>query len=206
MSESAIGAIVLAGGRSTRLGRDKASAVLLGRPLIQHVIDRIAMVAAEVVVVRAAGQRLPSIECPVPLHIVDDAYEAAGPLAGLYTGLTASTCDRAMAVACDMPLLSEALLRELARRSAECDVVMPMLDRPQPLHAVYARSCAAAIRARLEAGERRLTSFLGDVRVCYVNEADCHRIEPDLRSFLNTNTEEEMRMAEAILAERAKAG
>jgi molybdopterin-guanine dinucleotide biosynthesis protein A len=206
MSDPHVGAIILAGGRSTRLGRDKASAPLLGRPLIQHVMDRVTAIAHEVVVVRATGQQLPSMECPEPLRIVDDAYEAAGPLAGLYTGLNDSNCDRAIAVACDMPLLSEALLLELAQRSAGgCDVVMPMLDRPQPLHAVYARSCAVSIRARLEVGERRLTSFLGDVSVCYVDEQACRRIDPELRSFLNTNTEEDLREAAMILALRAEA-
>jgi molybdopterin-guanine dinucleotide biosynthesis protein A len=205
MSDPHVGAIILTGGRSTRLGRDKASALLLGRPLIQHVMDRVTAIAHEVVVVRATGQQLPSMECPMPLRIVDDAYEAAGPLAGLYTGLKASNCDRALAVACDMPLLCEALLLELARRSAGYDVVMPMLDRPQPLHAVYARLCATAIGTRLDAGERRLTSFLGDVSVCYVDEQACRRIDPELRSFLNTNTEEDVREAAMILALRAEA-
>lgn len=193
------GAIVLAGGRSTRLGRDKASEMLLGRTLLQHVIDRVAPLVAEVIVVRAPGQSLPDIAAAAPVRIVDDAYPGTGPLGGICTGLDAANADRCMAVACDMPLLSHALLSEVLRRSAECDVVMPVLEYPEPLHAVYARTCIEPMRARLEAGQLKITGFLGAVHVCYMREAECRTFDPDLLSFVNTNTEEELSRAEELL-------
>jgi molybdopterin-guanine dinucleotide biosynthesis protein A len=192
-------AIVLAGGRSTRLGRDKACEPLLGRPMLQHVIDRVSMLVDEIVVVRAPGQALPPIGTARPLRLAEDAYPGAGPLGGIYTGLDAAHADRCLAIACDMPLLSAPLLRELLRRSAACDVVMPVIEFPEPLHAVYSRACLGPIREQLEAGQRKITSFLGAVRVCYIREDECRAFDPDLRSFMNTNTQDDLDRARALL-------
>lgn len=192
-------AIVLAGGRSTRFGRDKASEPLLGKPLLQHVVDRVAPLVSELIIVRAPGQALPPIEASIPVTIVDDAYPGTGPLGGIYTGLEAASADRCIAVACDMPLLSGPLLRELLLRSTGCDVVMPVIEYPEPLHAVYGRICLEPMRARLDAGQLKITGFLGAVNVCYMREPECRALDPDLRSFINANTEEDLARAEVLL-------
>jgi molybdopterin-guanine dinucleotide biosynthesis protein A len=193
-------ALIMAGGKSTRLGRDKASELLLGHPLLQHVIDRVSPVVDEIVVVKARGQQLPETSSDLPLRVVEDLYPDCGPLGGIYTGLSSTGAGRCLAVACDMPLLSEPLLRELLRRSAECDVVMPVLEYPEPLHAVYSRACTDPIRERLDSGQLKITNFLGAVHVCYVREDELRRFDPDLRSFSNTNTEEALARARDLLA------
>jgi molybdopterin-guanine dinucleotide biosynthesis protein A len=197
--ERQFGAIVLAGGRSTRFGRDKASEPLLGRPLLQHVIDRVSPLVGELIVVSARGQSLPDLRVAVPMRVVEDAYPDCGPLGGIYTGLTAALTQRCLAVACDMPLLSAPLLRELLRRSPDCDVVMPVLAYPEPMHAVYSRTCIDPIRERLDAGQLKITNFLGAVNVCYMREPECRALDPELLSFLNTNTEADLARARAIL-------
>jgi molybdenum cofactor guanylyltransferase len=193
-------AIIMAGGKSTRLGRDKASETLLGRPMLQHVIDRVSRVVDEIVVVKARGQTLPEVTSELPLRVAEDLYPDCGPLGGIYTGLSSTDAGRSLAVACDMPLLAEPLLRELLRRSDGCDVVMPVLAYPEPLHAVYGRACIDPIRERLDAGQLKITNFLGAVHVCYAREDDCRRFDPDLRSFSNTNTEEDLNRARELLA------
>jgi len=201
-------AMIMAGGKSTRLGRDKASETLLGRPLLQHVIDRVSALVEEIIVVSAPGQSLPPVSTSVPLRVAEDLYPDCGPLGGIFTGLHATEAERCLAVACDMPLLSEALLRELLRRSPACDVVMPVLAFPEPLHAVYGRACIEPIRERLDAGQLKITNFLGAVNVCYMKEDECRRFDPDLRSFSNTNTEDDLNRARELLAteERGTAG
>ncbi len=201
----AFGAIILAGGRSSRLGRDKASEQLLGRPLLQHVIDRVAPLVQELIIVRAPGQQLPPIESPGAVRVIDDAYPGSGPLGGIYSGLLAAAARRCLAVACDMPLLSPPLLQELQRRADACDVVMPVLEYPEPLHAVYSKACIEPIRARLDAGQLKITGFLGAVHVCDIRDAECRTIDPDLRSFINTNTEDDLRRAELLLRAEADA-
>lgn len=195
-----LGAIVLAGGRSSRLGRDKASEPLLGRSLLQHVVDRITPLVGELIVVRAPGQVLPDIETTLPVRTADDAYPGRGPLGGIYTGLRYAGAGRCLAVACDMPLLSRPLLRELLRRSADCDVVMPVIDFPEPLHAVYAHSCLEPMRARLDAGQLKITGFLGAMHVCYMREAECRAFDTELLSFTNVNTEEDLARVRDLLA------
>ncbi len=191
--------IVLAGGRSTRLGRDKASEPLLGRPMLQHAIDRVAPLVSEIIIVSAPGQSLPPISTSLPLCLAEDLYPGTGPLGGIFTGLNAAMADRCLAVACDMPLLSDPLLRELLRRSPGCDVVMPVLQYPEPLHAVYGRACIEPIRERLDAGQFKITNFLGAVKVCYMKEEECRAFDPELRSFLNSNTEADLARARELL-------
>jgi molybdopterin-guanine dinucleotide biosynthesis protein A len=198
-------AIVLAGGRSTRLGRDKASDLLLGRPLLQHVLDRVSTLVEEIVVVTAPGQVLPAVSTPRPMRVAEDLYPGCGPLGGIYTGFNATAAVLCLAVACDMPLLSGALLRELLRRSPTCDVVMPVLEYPEPLHAVYGRACIEPIRERLDAGQFKITNFLGAVNVCYVREDECRVFDPDLRSFMNTNTQADLDRARELLEAEERA-
>jgi molybdopterin-guanine dinucleotide biosynthesis protein A len=201
-----IAAIILAGGRSTRLGRDKASEVLLGRPMLQHVIDRVHSLVGEIIVVRARGQQLPKVSVPTSLHIAEDDFESRGPLGGIYSGLMATAAGHGLVVACDMPLLSRRLLEEMLRRSGACDVVMPVLAYPEPLHAVYGRACIAPIRERIEAGQLKITNFLGAVSVCYMREDECRALDPDLRSFTNTNTEADVDRARRLLEEEERDG
>ena len=193
-------AIVLAGGKSTRLGRDKASEPLLGRPLLQHVIDRVSAVVDEIVVVCARGQQPPRVTSKAALSTVEDAYPETGPLGGICTGLAATRASRALAVACDMPLLSAALISELFERSRSCDVVMPVLEYPEPLHAVYSHACEEPMRHKLAAGQYKITGFLGAVKVCYVREDECRAFDPEGHSFLNVNTEERLAHAAEILS------
>jgi molybdopterin-guanine dinucleotide biosynthesis protein A len=198
---SDIAAIILAGGRSSRLGRDKASERLLGRPLLQHVIDRVHSLVAEIIVVRAHGQLLPEIESATAVRIAEDDFASSGPLGGIYSGLIATAAERGLVVACDMPLLSRPLLAEMLRRSSGCDVVMPVLAYPEPLHAVYGRACIAPIRERIEAGQLKITNFLGAVGVCYMREDECRALDPELRSFTNTNTDADLDLARRLLEE-----
>jgi molybdopterin-guanine dinucleotide biosynthesis protein A len=201
-----IAAIILAGGRSTRLGRDKASEPLLGRPMLQHVIDRVRLLVGEIIVVRARNQRLPAIESAAPIRIAEDDFASIGPLGGIYSGLMATAAERGLVVACDMPLLSRPLLEEMLQRSSGCDVVMPVLAYPEPLHAVYGRACIAPIRERIEAGQLKITNFLDAVAVCYMREDECRALDPDLRSFTNTNTEADLDLARRLLEEEERQG
>lgn len=190
---------MLAGGKSTRLGRDKASEVLRGRSLLQRVIDRLDGFADEYVVVAAPGQELPSTYASRPIATVEDRYPGAGPLGGLYTGLSSMTASRAIALACDMPLLKPSLLALLLRLQPGFDAVVPLNGPPEPLCAVYAASCVPAIEARLEAAEYKMTGFYDSVNVRFVEPSEWQAPDPDGVSFFNVNDEEDLRRAEALL-------
>ena len=192
--------IVLAGGLSTRFGRDKAGELLRGRSLLQRVLDRLDGIVDEYVVVKAAGQELASVYASRPITYVEDLFPGSGPLGGVYTGLSTMAATRAVAVACDMPLLKPSLIALLRRLQPEHDAVVPLNGLPEPLCAVYAKTCIPAIKAQLQAQSYKMTSFLDALTVRYVEPAEWQRLDKDGLSFLNVNTEEELVRAEQILA------
>lgn len=189
----------MAGGRSTRMGRDKAWLLWEGLPLVERVTRRLSGLADEVLF--SAREVAPfadlAARLPIPAAVVVDRYADAGPLAGLEAGLSAARNELLFAVATDMPFVNLALVRHLLGLAEGFDAVIPLTPHgdgtdPEPLHAVYRRTCLPAIRARLDAGQRRVNSFFADVRVRYVLPEAISRFDPAFRSFVNVNTPGEM--------------
>lgn len=216
MVEQRLPVLVLAGGKSTRLGRDKASEVLASRSLLQRALDACADVASAFVIVKARGQVLPAVRAAVPVTRVEDAYPETGPLGGIVTGLDAvrrmytsreppeNAPEAALVIGCDMPLLQAALLRELVRLSAGHEAVVPVHDGlPEPLCAVYAVACADASRRLVEQGAYRVAGLLDAVNGLLVEEEEWRSFDPDGLSFLNVNREEDLKRARAIIGEGA---
>jgi molybdopterin-guanine dinucleotide biosynthesis protein A len=187
-AEGPFSAVILAGGRSVRFGRDKSAEVIAGRSLLQRVVDAVGPVASEIVIVRAPGMRPPTARSETPLRHAEDVREG-GALAGLYTGLLVASQPVAVVLGCDMPLLSGPLLRYLRGLLSESlDVVMPLWKgQEEPLHAFYRRTCLSAIEKTLDEGERRVVRFLPDVRVRYVSHDELQRVDPEGHSFWNVN-------------------
>lgn len=188
---------VLAGGRSTRLGRDKALLEVNGEPLLARAVRILSSVCGEVLVV---GPR--EREAVVPgVRVMPDERPGIGPLGGIATALRATRGDRLLAVATDMPLLNVDLLRYLIELSPGFDVTIPRVDgRTQQLHAVYARTCLSVIDDQLARDDFKIDRFFARVRVRIVEEDEVRRFDPELRSFRNVNTEEEWQAVRALLA------
>jgi molybdopterin-guanine dinucleotide biosynthesis protein A len=201
--------IINAGGQSRRMGQPKALLPVppRGDPLIAHIAHRLQALAPVRWVVVTNDRDLPAqAGLPPQTHFVEDAYPDTGTLGGIATGLQWTTT-WAIVVACDLPLVNAALFAQLCDLAAEqadghdrWDAIVPVVDGyEEPLHALYHRRCLAAIERRLAAGQRRVISFMPDVRTHYVPEADLRRFDPALHSFLNTNTPEEWAQALALL-------
>ena len=199
METEGVASIILAGGKSSRLGRDKASEVLLGRTLLQRAIDRLDNLVDEHVIVTAQGQHLPDLEATARLTVVQDLYPGLGPLGGIYSGLSATSKDCAVTLACDMPLLQAALPEAMLGILDNHDAVVPLNGLPEPLCAVYATTCLPAILNRINAGDLKMTSFYEAIDVLYLEPEAWRRFDPEGLSFLNVNKEEDLRRAEAIL-------
>ena len=196
------GAIVLAGGKSKRLGRDKAAELLLGVTLLQRTIDRLAPLVDEEVIVTRASQALPALAVGVPVRAVEDAYPETGPLGGIATGLAASTAPFSFVAACDMPLLQAPLLRLLLEAAIGHGGAVPVNREgfPEPLCAVYSRDCLPAIERRLGEGLLKITAFFGLCNVRLLRAREWTDADPEELSFVNTNTEESLARAATILA------
>jgi molybdopterin-guanine dinucleotide biosynthesis protein A len=188
VNETGISGIILAGGKSRRMGHDKAFLELGGRSLIEIVLERIRAVAAEIIVVTNTPQRYAHLAA----RLVSDIYPGVGTLGGIHAGLTAATCDRALVVGCDMPFLNPPLLAYQASLAAHYDVVVPRMDGLlEPLHAVYSRACLPLIEAKINAGQWQAFSFYPQVRVRHVERDEMAHFDPELLSLWNVNTPED---------------
>jgi molybdenum cofactor guanylyltransferase len=189
MSESERGAVVLAGGRSTRMGRDKASLPFGHETLLQRVVRVLADCVAEVVVVARPGQDLP--EMPRDVRLAHDEVEDRGPLGGLAPGLRASRAEAVFATACDAPFVDPRVVELLFARLGVADVsVAEAQGFTHPLCAVYRTRIAPQIDG-LVAAERLRPVFLFDlVRTVRVTQPELVAIDPELRFLANCNTPE----------------
>ena len=193
--------IVLAGGLSRRLGRDKAVEPIGGEPLIGRVTARLSEVTSQVVVVVNEPARAKVLPLPESATIMVDVFPDSGPLGGIFAGLSAAVNDWAFVVSCDMPFLNVALLSHMSSLRDGYDVVVPMIgDRPEPTHALYHRACLHHVRRRLESGALKTSGFFEDVRVRHVSESEIDRIDPAHLSFFNVNTQEDLDRAHEIAA------
>ncbi len=194
-ASSDIAAIILAGGRSRRFGRDKALEPIGGEPMIRRVIRRSAdaVDASDVVVVVSSLEHGAGLPLDPPHRIVPDVSPGSGPLGGIYTGLLAIRAEWALVVACDMPLLSAPLLRHMSGARTGWDAVVPVVEgRPEPTHALYSRRCLPAIEERLQTGELKISGFFDRVNVHYLPEDEIRRLDPGLLSFINVNRHEDL--------------
>lgn len=188
--------IVLAGGKSIRLGREKALEKIEDRTLIEQVISRLSSLGNEIIVVASQANTLPDLG----VEQVTDIYPDKGPLGGIYSGLKAVPCFYSLVVGCDMPLLNVALLRHIMELSPGFDVVIPRVgSNVEPLHAVYSKNCLIAIEEALERNRLQIQSFFHQVKVRYVDDAELKKFDPEHLSFLNVNSESDLDRAQALL-------
>ena len=196
-----ITAVVLAGGMSRRLGRNKAVEPFHGETLIRRVIRRMSQVAAKIIVVANDDNRISELDLPDDVAAVIDEYTGKGPLAGIYTGLSASSTEWAVFCACDMPFLSPELYHALLSRRIEHDAVVPIVDgRPEPVHAAYSRACLGPIGEKLADDDLKVAGFFQDVSVRYFSEDEVRAIDPDLLSFFNINTQQDLETAVSLVS------
>ncbi len=178
------------------MGRNKAFLELDGRSLIEIVIERMARVCVEVLVV--AGDVQPYADLGVP--VVEDRFRGVGALGGLHAGLEAANHELSLVVGCDMPFLNTNLLRAFAGWAEGFDAAVLRHGKEayvEPLHGVYRRTCLPAIEQAIRARRRRIVSFFPHVRVRYVTPTDVAPFDPNLHSFRNVNTPQEWETARA---------
>ena len=194
---SPVSGVILAGGRSSRLGTDKAFLTLGGLPLIERVLAAVRQLADDIIIVTNTPDRFGALAPDV--RLVGDAVPRAGALVGLYSGLLAARHERALVVGCDMPFLNLQLLCHLVAVAPECDVVIPRHARgTEALHAVYSRSCLPPVQRLLARGNLAIVDFFPEVQVCYVDEPQLRALDPDLYSFLNINTPADWALAQQL--------
>ena len=174
--------IVLAGGRSSRMGTPKAGLEWHGSTLLRHVAGVVGSAAGQVIVVRAAGQEMPTL--PDGVRVVEDAREGRGPLEGLRAGLRGlePAVEAAYVAAVDLPFLTpEAVRRALAALAGGVDAAVPRAGgRAHPLAAAYRATVLPVVDGLLAEGRARMGDLLERLDVAWLEE------EPEALRNLNT--------------------
>jgi molybdopterin-guanine dinucleotide biosynthesis protein A len=183
-------AFILAGGKSTRMGADKAFVEFDGRTLLARALDLAHSVAADVRIV--GSQEKFAAHAPV----VEDLFRDCGPLAGIQAALRASRTEFNLILAVDMPFLSQELLQYLisrARSASEAVVVVPLADgRHQPLCAVYRLEFASVAESALRAGQYRINRLFDEVRIQVIGPDELSGAGLSSAIFRNLNTPQDV--------------
>ncbi len=187
--------IILAGGRSRRMGKDKA---LLRRPgaegitFVEYLATLLTALSSEVLLVTRDASHAASYTLPGVQTVIDKVPDI-GPLMGLYSGLSAIHSSHALVVAVDMPFVQPDVAAFLLSQPLHEAVLVPVVENvPQVLLALYPRTLLPAIEERLRAGRRDLRGLLEVTPVHYIAEAQLRELDPQLRSFVNLNTPQDL--------------
>lgn len=194
--------VLLAGGRSSRLGRPKYLLDFGGRPLGLLLLDELRTICSEVLIV--ANDAAPFRRWKAP--VVPDDFPGCGPLAGLHAGLAAAApqSQGILAVACDLPFFTSGFGRLLAGLLPAYDAVVPRHgEYLEPLCAAYGPAALEAMERQLRGGRGRVRDIFPHISVRYVDEEERRRFGPDKVLFLNINSQEDLAVARGLWRERA---
>lgn len=183
------------------MGQDKSLLSIHGEPMIQRILNRLAPITDELMIVTDEPEKYEFL--PYRVRFAGDiGGMGQGPLAGIAGALIKARYPRVAVVATDMPFVNPELIRFLAEVDPAADVVVPVISEegfPETLHAIYSKSTLFAIQAQLIEGNRKITQFFDQVRVVTVPKEQILPYDPDLRSFMNTNTPEDWEKIQALL-------
>jgi len=184
-------AIILAGGKGSRLNfAEKALLELRGKPILNRIIETLSRCVDEIIVVARDEDQQGRLR-RAGVRIVRDEVRGFGPVAGICTGLKASSSEYAFVTACDMPFIKAEVVDLLFREAIGYDVAIPY--PPEPLHAVYKRKTTIdASRAAIHKGEGAIMCVLNSLSVNYVSKDDIRTVDPALCSFVNINSLEDV--------------
>lgn len=194
-----ISGIILAGGKSTRLGHDKVLERIGSTSLLEQVISRIDSLSKEIVIVTAKERTFTELAGRPGIKIVSDIFPGQGSLGGIYTGLVNSNSFYNLVVAADMPFVNESLLKYMIDNAGGFDFVLPRVNGLfEPLHAIYSRDCIAPIESMLKRGRKVIIELFDYVKVKYIDAEEVDRFDPKHLSFFNINTKEDLERAKQI--------
>lgn len=192
-------AVILAGGKSSRMGQAKALLPFGHEPLISHIVGALKRHFDDIVIVAAPQDEFP----PLPARVVRDEIPYQGPVGGIYYGLRAVRGEVCFVTSCDAPFLDPRLVERLVSLIVDYDVVVPHWeDRYQPLHAVYRKRVSPILQKQLAQGKLRFTLLYDQVRTLVVAAEEIRAIDPLGLSFVNLNTWEDYQRALQLWRER----
>ncbi len=189
---------IQAGGKSSRMGQDKALMPFRGMPLVQHVLEHLAPIADEIIVTTNQPENYRFLDVP----LFADIRPERGALGGLYTALVSASHAQVAVVACDMPFASTQFFEAASKLlgTHDADVVIPQTEHGyEPLHALYRRdACIPPIEKALDADQWKVISWFDEVKVHALAPEETAAFNPDGLTFWNLNAPEDFAKAEKL--------
>jgi molybdopterin-guanine dinucleotide biosynthesis protein A len=204
-----LGAIVLAGGKGNRIGGDKPLIRLGGKELILHVCEVVEKVSDKLVVVVNRSEDIELYEPILPkgVEVTKDIGGGGGPLVGACSGLRRMRSEYALILPCDTPFVSIPVLMYLAERSKGYDAAVPRWSNgyTEPLHSVYrVEASIRACRETMAESNFRISGMISRLRTRFVPVEEVRKLDPELLTFFNVNSQEDLKKAEEILESRSQ--
>jgi molybdopterin-guanine dinucleotide biosynthesis protein A len=194
-----ISCIILAGGKSLRLGHDKVIERLGNTTLLEKVISRIDSFSQEIVIVTAEKRDFEQFSGNPKVKTVTDILPGRGSLGGIYTGLVNSSFSYNFVIAADMPFLNRELIGYMIGTAEGFDYVIPRMGKfYEPLHAIYSKNCISPIEDMINRDRRVIIELFDYVKVRYVDTEEIDRFDPEHLSFFNINTKQDLERARKI--------
>ena len=183
--------IILSGGKSIRMGENKAFIKIEGIPIINRIYILFERLFEEIIIVTNQKELFMNLGAKV----YSDILPNRGVLGGLYTGLFFSSFKYSFCVACDMPFLKESVIKFLIKNIQNEDAIVPKTkDGLQPLHAIYSKNCLEPIKKIIGKGKYKIIDFYPMVKIKVLEEVEFDSLDPIKESFINVNTPEDLRL------------
>ncbi len=182
-------AIILAGGKSSRMGFDKAFIKIEGVPLIKRQISLLKRIFKKIIIVTNYPRKYRFKD----IQVVTDIIKNRGPLSGIHAGLKASGSFHNFVIACDMPFLNKRLIRYMIRHKNNYDLLVPKIGgRYHPLFGVYSKNCIPVIEDLLRQDKRKVSGIFPKVKSGFISERQIQKFDKDLFSLANINTKQDL--------------
>jgi molybdopterin-guanine dinucleotide biosynthesis protein A len=210
MASNIWGALILTGGKSNRMKENKAFMTLGGKPLILHVIDKVAGLTCEIIVVSGKNDDLKRYTniLPSTVTLLKDSIEDKGPLAGMLTGMKSMRSKYALVLPCDTPFIESKVIAHLMKLTQKSDVVIPRWPNGniEPLFAFYnISSTLPIIQNALCKGELFVLYMVKQIdKLVYVDVDEIKKLDTKLTTFFNINSREDLKAAEILLSNTRK--
>ena len=194
-------AIILAGGKSTRVGLNKSKDQIkfAGRPLIDWVISQLTSLdnlTEEDIIIVGPKEKYPRFR-----RVVQDIFPQKGPLGGILSGLKTSNSQYNLVVACDMPFLEVKLLQYMREEIDSNDIIIPRYNRGyiEPLCAIYSKKCLEVMEKNIQSGILSVRKIFPHLRIKFIEEEEIKKFDPKFYSFFNVNFKSDFKKAEEFI-------
>jgi molybdopterin-guanine dinucleotide biosynthesis protein A len=195
MKRDDVTAVILAGGKSRRMGREKLFLDVGGQPLFERVLYPLQMLFDQVLVIANAPQSFEDYRLPV----FGDIYPGSA-LGGLYTGIARAATPWVFVCAADMPFVNASLIRYLLTQTENCDIVVPVSEQGmEPLCACYSKRCLSDMEQALQRGQYKIIDAWEHLRVCEVAMTELKHLPAIETAFINLNREEDVHYSNQLL-------